>query len=59
MEIQFLHVPNSRKDTKHVAKFHTKGSFLHSLINELNASLRIFDEVFGHPIDIHLGDEDV
>lgn len=44
---------------KGAGKFHRKGSLLHHLIKELNTTLRIVDEVFGHPIDIHLSDEDV
>lgn len=45
---------------KGTAKFHPKSFILHHLMKELNATLmRNVDEVFGHPIDIHLGYENV
>ena len=44
---------------KSAAKFHAEGPFLHHLMEELNASLRVPDEILGHPVNVNLGDEDV
>ena len=44
---------------KRAAKFLAEGAVLHHLVQELKATLRIIEEVFGKPVDIDLSDEGV
>jgi hypothetical protein len=44
--------------TKCVAKLHSKGPLLHHLMKKIHTTLRVIEEVFGHPVDVNLADED-
>ena len=36
---------------------HSKGPLLYHPMKKLHATLRVIEEVFGHPVDVNLGDE--
>lgn len=44
---------------KGATKFHIKNTLFHYLVKKMNANIWVFNDVFGHPTDIQLGDEDV